>query len=76
MKCPPGNRVAAESVSMTEISHGGMRGDRNMEEAAGYAVRVLKGVGLLAFNVVGSVGDLLAIHIPWKKERERSATGE
>ncbi|MFC9860087.1 MULTISPECIES: hypothetical protein [unclassified Streptomyces] len=39
-----------------------------MEEAAGSAVvRVLKGVGWLAFNVVGTVGDMLAVHIPWNK---------
>ncbi|WP_159027865.1 hypothetical protein [Streptomyces pactum] len=47
-----------------------------MEEAAGSAVvRVLKGVGWLAFNVVGTVGDMLATHIPWKKRSRRSTQG-
>lgn len=46
-----------------------------MEEAAGSAVvRALKGVGLLVFNVVGTVGDMLAIHIPWNKRNRRSST--
>ncbi|GGV89126.1 hypothetical protein GCM10015535_42120 [Streptomyces gelaticus] len=46
-----------------------------MEEVAGSAVvRVLKGVGWLAVNVVGAVGDLLATHIPWNKRSGRSST--
>ncbi|MGW7413482.1 hypothetical protein [Streptomyces sp. NPDC054863] len=45
-----------------------------MDEVAGAAVRVLKGVGLLAYNVVGTVGDMLATHVPWKKQSGRSST--
>lgn len=46
-----------------------------MEEVAGAAaVRVLKGVGWLAFNVVGAVGDILVTLIPWNKRSERSST--
>ncbi|MFI0982597.1 hypothetical protein ACH4SP_37010 [Streptomyces sp. NPDC021093] len=44
-----------------------------MDEVAGAAVRVLKGVGLLAFNVIGTVGDVLATHVPWKKPSETSS---
>ncbi|MFJ8545002.1 hypothetical protein ACIRFH_23800 [Streptomyces sp. NPDC093586] len=45
-----------------------------MDEAAASAVvRALKGVGLLAYNVVGSVGDMLAVHVPWNRWRGRSA---
>ncbi|MCX4736801.1 hypothetical protein [Streptomyces sp. NBC_01363] len=48
-----------------------------MEEAAASAVvRVLKDVGWLAFNVVGTVGDVLATHIPWNKRSGRSSTDE
>lgn len=48
-----------------------------MEEAAGSAVaRVLKGVGWLAFNVVGTVGDMLATHLSWNKRSGRSSTDE
>ncbi|MEE1769399.1 hypothetical protein PUR34_14890 [Streptomyces sp. JV185] len=45
-----------------------------MEELAGSAVvRVLKGVGWLAFNVVGTVGDVLATHTPWNKRSGHSS---
>ncbi|HWU11676.1 MAG TPA: hypothetical protein VN520_35895 [Streptomyces sp.] len=44
-----------------------------MEEVAGSAVvRVLKGIGWLAFHTVDTVGELLANHIPWKKRNKRS----
>ncbi|MFD7497482.1 hypothetical protein ACFV8T_34935 [Streptomyces sp. NPDC059832] len=46
------------------------------ETAASAVVRVLQGVGWLAFNVVGTVGDVLATHIPWSKRSGRSSTDE
>ncbi|MEV2253738.1 hypothetical protein AB0I94_24695 [Streptomyces sp. NPDC050147] len=46
-----------------------------MEEAASSTVvRVLKGVGWLAVNVVGTVGDMLATHVPWNKRSRRSSS--
>lgn len=72
----PGNRVATARVSEIEAGHGDEHEETgNMEEIAGSAVvRVLKGVGWLAFNVVGTVGDVLATHIPWNKRSGRSST--
>ncbi|MEU5716509.1 hypothetical protein AB0G71_12080 [Streptomyces sp. NPDC020403] len=44
-----------------------------MDDVAGSTiVRALRGVGRLAFHVVGTVVDLLAIRDWWKKGTERS----
>ncbi|MER5555243.1 hypothetical protein ABT001_26865 [Streptomyces sp. NPDC002793] len=48
-----------------------------MEEVAGSAiVRVVKVVGSITVNVVGTVGDVLATHIPWNKRGGDSSKEE
>lgn len=56
---------------------GGREGIENVADTASSAVvRVLKGVGWLAINVVGTVGDMLATHTPWKGRSRRSSKDE
>jgi hypothetical protein len=65
--------VAAEAVFVIAAGHRTDMWRVDLEETAASAVvRVPKGAGLLAYHVVGTVGDLFAAQVPWNKRRGRS----